>query len=114
MEGFIFVGQVPGLVIGVRQVTEVDGLTLAADYAKGLEALIDSMTQTSEQTRFGLRAQLGSELVLRNNIGLTLEFKLDHVFNVLQYSASDGSSEAATEEKSVASISFLAGLVFPL
>jgi len=77
-------------------------------------ALVDSLTQTSEQTRVGLRIQLGSDWVLRNNIGLTFEFKLDHVFNVVQYEVSDGTGPVSTEQKSVAYISILAGLVFPL
>ncbi len=75
---------------------------------------IDSLTQTTEETRFGLRFQLGSDWVLRNNIGLTIEFKLDHVFNVVQYEVSDGTEPVSTEQKSVAYVSILAGLVFPL
>jgi hypothetical protein len=77
-------------------------------------ALVDSLTQTTNQTRPGLRLQLGSDWVLRNNVALTFEFKLDHVFKVAQYQVSDGVDPAGVIEKSVSYISFVAGLVFPL
>lgn len=77
-------------------------------------ALVDSLTQTTNQTCPGLRLQLGSDWVLRNNVALTFEFKLDHVFKVAQYQVSDGVDPAEVIEKSVSYISFVAGLVFPL
>jgi hypothetical protein len=76
--------------------------------------LVDSLTQTTQATRPGIRFQLASDWVLRNNVGLTLEFKLDHVWNVAQFEVSNGSEEADMIEKSVAYISFLIGLVIPL
>ena len=76
--------------------------------------LIDSLTQTTQATRPGIRFQLASDWVLRNNIGLTLEFKLDNVWNVAQFEVSNGSEEADIIEKSVSYISFLVGLVIPL
>jgi hypothetical protein len=76
--------------------------------------LVDSLSQANEQTRWGLRFQVGSEWVLRNNVGLTLEFKLDNIWNVAQYEVSDGTSPAEIQEKSVAYVSFLLGLMLPL
>jgi hypothetical protein len=76
--------------------------------------LVDSLTQTTQATRPGIRFQLASDWVLRNNVGLTLEFKLDHVWNVAQFEVSNGSEEADVVEKSVSYISFLVGLAIPL
>ena len=77
-------------------------------------AVIDSLSQTEQQTRPGLRLQLASDWVLRNNVALTFEFKLDHVFKVAQYEVSDGVNPSTVIEKSVSYISFLGGIVFPL
>jgi hypothetical protein len=77
-------------------------------------AKIDSLDQTTSVTRPGIRLQLGSDWVLRNNLALTFEFKLDHVFKVAQYEVSDGVDPAGVVEKSVSYVSFLAGIVFPL
>ena len=76
--------------------------------------LVDSLTQTTQATRPGIRFQLASDWVLRNNVGLTLEFKLDHVWNVAQFDVSNGAEEADIVEKSVSYISFLVGLAIPL
>lgn len=77
-------------------------------------ALVDSLEQTTKQTRPGLSLELGSDWVLRNNVALTFEFKLDHVFKVAQYQVSDGVNPTGKIEKSASYVSFLIGLVFPM
>lgn len=77
-------------------------------------AIIDSLAQTTHQTRPGLRLLVASDWVLRNNIGLSFEFHIDNVFKVAQYQVSDGVNPTGTIEKSVSYVSFLMGIVFPL
>ncbi len=76
--------------------------------------VVDSLSQTTQQTRPGLRLLLASDWVLRNNIGLSFEFHIDNVFKVAQYEVSDGVNPSTAVEKSVAYVSFLVGIVFPL
>ena len=76
--------------------------------------VIDSLSQTTNQTRPGLRLLLASDWVLRNNVGLSFEFHIDNVFKVAQYEVSDGVNPSGVIEKSVSYVSFLVGIVFPL
>lgn len=76
--------------------------------------VVDSLSQTTTQTRPGLRLLLASDWVLRNNVGLSFEFHIDNVFKVAQYAVSDGANPSETMEKSVSYVSFLIGIVFPL
>lgn len=76
--------------------------------------VVDSLSQTTTQTRPGVRLLLASDWVLRNNIGLSFEFHIDNVFKVAQYTVSDGVNPSEVIEKSVSYVSFLIGIVFPL
>lgn len=76
--------------------------------------VVDSLSQTTQQTRPGLRLLLASDWVLRNNVGLSFEFHIDNVFKVAQYEVSDGVNPSGVIEKSVSYVSFLIGIVFPL
>ena len=76
--------------------------------------LVDSLAQANSQTRPGLQFQLASDWVLRNNIALTFEFKINHVWKVAQFDVSDGNNTVSTIEKSVSYLSVLGGLVFPI
>jgi hypothetical protein len=77
-------------------------------------ALVDSLRQTEEQTRFGLLAQLASDWVLQNNIALTFEFQLNQMFNVAQFTVVEETGAVTSESRNVAYVSFLIGLAIPL
>lgn len=75
---------------------------------------VDSLVQSTHQTRPGLRFLLASDWVLRNDIALSFEFQIDNVFRVGQYEVSDGVNPTSVREQNVSYIAFLVGLVVPL
>lgn len=96
------------------------GITAGAHWVETMStvkvtgAIVDSLSQTTQQTRPGLRLLLGSDWVLRNDVALAFEFHIDNVFKVAQYEVSDGVNPSGVVEKSVSYVSFLIGIVIPL